>query len=113
MNKPHETAWREWIREQQAIAQNGLTYARDPYDVERDTSVRDVAAEMIAAGSGAEVSAVQELLGRYTGYARQKIDVRRVVFQDEKILLVRERSDGRRTLISRAEKPQRNAEERR
>jgi ADP-ribose pyrophosphatase YjhB (NUDIX family) len=90
--------WLLWSRKLQAIAQNGLRYARDPYDVERYTAVRELAAEMIAAGSGAEISAVREVLTRDTGYATPKIDVRGVVFQDHKILLVRERSDGKWTL---------------
>ena len=40
--------WLTWAKKLQAIAQTGLTYARDPYDRERYTSVRQVAAEMMA-----------------------------------------------------------------
>ena len=66
--------------------------------MERYTAVRDLAAEIIATASGGKISVVKELLGKDTGYATPKIDVRGVVFQDNKILLVKERSDGRWTL---------------
>jgi ADP-ribose pyrophosphatase YjhB (NUDIX family) len=98
MNRSNQHLWLDWSRRLQAIAQNGLNYARDPYDVERYTSVRDVAAEMVAAASGAEIRVVKDLLGKETGHATPKVDVRGVVFLENKLLLVRERSDGRWTL---------------
>ncbi len=82
----------------QAIAQNGLTYARDPYDAERYTATREIAAEMIAAGSDTGITVIRELLGKETGHATPKVDVRGVVFKDNDLLLVRERSDGRWSL---------------
>ena len=82
----------------QAIAQTGLTYATSVYDTERYTALRQLAAEMLAAGSGAEPSATLALLSRDSGYATPKVDVRGAVFRDEKVLLVRERSDGRWSL---------------
>jgi ADP-ribose pyrophosphatase YjhB (NUDIX family) len=90
--------WLDWAKRLQAIAQIGLTYAHDPYDVERYTAVREIAAEMLAAGSGAELSVIRELLSKDTGYATPKVDVRGVIFREHKILLVKERSDGRWTL---------------
>jgi len=35
------SAWLEWTRRLQAIAQSGLTYAKDPYDVERYEQVAE------------------------------------------------------------------------
>ena len=47
------------------------------------------------AGIGGEDAAyVQEILARDGGYATPKIDVRAVVFRDDRILLAREREDG-------------------
>lgn len=92
------TRWADWCKRLQAIAQNGLTFARDPYDTERYRAVRQIAAEMIAEGSGLETAAVLGLLEKETDYATPKVDVRGVVFRDDKLLLVRERSDGRWTL---------------
>jgi ADP-ribose pyrophosphatase YjhB (NUDIX family) len=90
--------WLEWTKRLQAIAQNGLTFAHDPYDLERYKAIRQIVAEMLAQGSGLEHAVVLDLLERETGYATPKVDVRGVVFRDDGLLLVRERSDGRWTL---------------
>lgn len=98
MNTPDSPRWLEWCSRLQAIAQTGLTFAKDPYDIERYQTLRDIAAEMLAAGSNVELARIHELLTVDTGYATPKVDVRGVVFRDDKILLVRERSDGQWTL---------------
>jgi ADP-ribose pyrophosphatase YjhB (NUDIX family) len=90
--------WLEWSKRLQAIAQNGLTFAQDAYDTERYHAVRQIAAEMLAAGSGLTPEAVLGVLEKETGYATPKVDVRGVVFRNDKLLLVRERSDGNWTL---------------
>jgi len=88
-----------WARELQAIAQTGLTYAKDTYDLERYQSVRRIAAEMMAAGGGlTESSIVLDLFSRDTGYATPKVDVRAAAFREGRILLVKEREDGGWTL---------------
>ncbi len=90
-----EPQWLAWSRRLQAIAQTGLTYASDKYDIERYHSVRGIAAEMIAAGAGlADWAPVLSLFQRDDGYATPKVDVRAAVFRDNRILLVRERADN-------------------
>ncbi|MDF9833578.1 ADP-ribose pyrophosphatase YjhB (NUDIX family) [Ereboglobus sp. PH5-5] len=93
-----DTRWLEWSRRLQAIAQTGLTFTRDFYDIERYKAIRQLAAEMLAAGSGMEQSAILGLMENETGYATPKVDVRGVVFRGDKLLLVRERADGKWTL---------------
>lgn len=93
-----EAQWLRWARELQAHAQNGLYYARDPFDEERYAAVKQVAAEMLAAGCDQNIEAIEKLLADQAGYATPKVDVRAAVFQDRRILLVRERSDGLWTL---------------
>ncbi len=90
-----EPQWLIWARELQAIAQNGLTFSRDRFDIERYHAVREIASAMMAAGSGGEVPIIADLFARQSGYATPKVDVRGAVFRDDRILLVRERSDGR------------------
>ncbi|GIV77251.1 NUDIX hydrolase [Litorilinea aerophila] len=90
--------WLTWARALQAIAQNGLTYARDPFDVERYQAVREVAAEMFAYHTGEPVERLRALFEQEVGHATPKLDVRGVVFQEGRVLLVRERSDGGWTL---------------
>jgi ADP-ribose pyrophosphatase YjhB (NUDIX family) len=90
--------WLEWTKALQAIAQNGLTYADNRFDRERYEAVRGIAAEMMATHSGAEIDFVNDLFSQQTGAATPKVDVRAAVFQDDAILLVKERSDGFWTL---------------
>jgi ADP-ribose pyrophosphatase YjhB (NUDIX family) len=88
-----------WAKRLQAIAQTGLTYAQDHYDIERYRSVRQIAAEMLAASSrGLSSTELIDLFARDVGYATPKVDVRAAVFSEEGLLLVRERSDGAWTL---------------
>nr|WP_202863904.1 NUDIX hydrolase [Ereboglobus luteus] len=98
MESHPNTRWLEWSKRLQAIAQTGLTFTQDFYDIERYKAIRQLAAEMLAEGSGMEQSAILGLLENETGYATPKVDVRGVVFRDDKLLLVREREDGKWTL---------------
>ena len=93
-----EPAWLRWARELQAIAQIGLAFSQDGYDLERYRRIRAIAAEMFALGSGASLERVQSLFEGEVGYATPKVDVRGAVFRDRRILLVREASDGGWTL---------------
>src|SRR3954447_7704421 len=93
-----EPAWLGWARGLNALAQDGLTFCENPYDIERYVAVRTIAAEMIAHGSGTDVGRVLDMFASDAGYATPKVDVRGVVFRDGKILLVQERSDGLWTL---------------
>ncbi len=90
--------WLDWAGRLQAIAQNGLLYTQNHFDIERYQAVRQVAAEMVAAGSTAEVERVTQLFSGEEGYATPKVDVRGVLFRDGKVLLVQEWSDGGWTL---------------
>ena len=91
-------AWLNWAQRLQAIAQNGITFAKDPYDLERYQAIREVAAEILAAGSTVRLDVIRGLLENETGYATPKVDVRGAVFSGNQLLLVREKSDGKWTL---------------
>lgn len=91
--------WLTWAKQLQAIAQTGLTYAKDVYDIERYESVRRIAAEIMTCGSGEQdPGCFTKLLSTDVGYATPKVDVRAAVFQNDRLLLVREREDGCWTL---------------
>ena len=87
-----------WGRELAAMSQTALTYARDPYDVARYLRLRELSAEMLAAGADAPLEAVRGILAAETGHATPKVDVRAFVPDGNRVLLVRERSDGGWTL---------------
>jgi ADP-ribose pyrophosphatase YjhB (NUDIX family) len=93
-----EPQWLRWARELQAIAQTGLTFSHDNYDLERYARLRAIALEMLAVGSNTAIEQVQGLFNQDVGYPTPKVDVRAALFQDDRILLVRETSDGRWTL---------------
>jgi len=90
--------WLTWVKELQAIAQTGLTYTQDPFDQERYAAVRALAAHIAARYTEQPQSAILDLFTTQAGHTTPKVDVRGVVFRDEQILLVRERSDGLWTL---------------
>jgi ADP-ribose pyrophosphatase YjhB (NUDIX family) len=87
-----------WARKVQAIAQNGLAFTHDPYDRERYTQLQDLVAAIISAELDIPLGKAKALWDREDGYATPKVDVRGGVFDGDKVLLVRERSDGKWTL---------------
>jgi ADP-ribose pyrophosphatase YjhB (NUDIX family) len=87
-----------WARTIQATAQTGLHFSESDYDRDRYEKLLNLAAEMFAEQSAAKPAQILELFSMQSGYATPKVDVRGAVFQAEKVLLVRERSDGLWTL---------------
>ncbi|PYI51595.1 NUDIX hydrolase [Paenibacillus flagellatus] len=90
--------WLHWAQRIQAIAQTGLTYAKDGYDIERYEELREISIEMMREQTGEPYAKVKELFASETGYPTPKVDVRGVVFENGKLLMVREKSDGKWTL---------------
>jgi ADP-ribose pyrophosphatase YjhB (NUDIX family) len=90
--------WLQWAKTLQSIAQNGLTFAQDPYDRGRYTQLQKVAVEIMSGYSGAEHTQVLDLFRREQGYATPKVDVRAAVFRENEVLMVLEREDGRWSL---------------
>ena len=91
--------WIEWARSLQAISQTGLNFSENMYDKERYEQIAKIAAEILAHHTNLSEEQVLELNASEFGYATPKIDVRGVVFEESKILLVREVEDyGRWTL---------------
>lgn len=91
--------WLAWARRLQANAQSGLTYCKDKFDIQRYEEIRAIAAEMMASASAqSNADSLEQLFAGQLGYATPKIDVRVAAFQSERVLLVRELSDGCWTL---------------
>src|SRR5580658_2134387 len=74
--------WLHWAQQLQAVAQTGDAYANNEFDRQRYDVVRNVAAAMMAAGSGAEPEGLAELFKREHGYATPRMDVRAAVFRE-------------------------------
>lgn len=89
-----EPKWLEWAKQLQAIAQTGLTYSKDPFDIERFEAIRKISIEIMNHYTDVEEKKIKDLFAKETGYATPKVDIRAVVVKDHKVLLVREKSDN-------------------
>jgi len=47
-----DSKWLEWATRLQTLAQNGLAYSKDEFDIERFQEIRQIAAEMLVTPSG-------------------------------------------------------------
>jgi len=90
-----EQKWLSWAKEMQAIAQSGLTYAKDVYDVERYQALRELSVDILANYSFESKERIRLSFAGDKGYCTPKTDIRGVVFRDSRILLVREKLDGK------------------
>ena len=86
--------WLQWAVELQSLAQAGLTYSKDPYDIERFNRIREISAEILAHQSDMPLEKVRDLFCCESGYQTPKLDSRAAIIQGGKILLVQE-NDGR------------------
>ena len=84
--------WLAWAVELQSLAQAGLHYGKDPFDLERYERIRSIAAEMVSLQGEIPLDKVKDLFCCETGYQTPKLDTRAAIFQNGKILLVRESS---------------------
>lgn len=87
-----DTKWLDIAVELQFIAQAGLTYSKDHFDLERFERIREIAAEMMSLKSGLSMEKVKDLFCNETGFQTPKLDTRAAVFNDGKILLVKEKN---------------------
>ena len=82
--------WLKWAIEIQSLAQAGLTYIDNVYDIERYERLREIAAEIIEEKSNISLEKVKDLFCNENGYQTPKIDTRAAIFKDDKILLTHE-----------------------
>ena len=80
----------KWAMEIQSLAQAGLAYTNNVYDIERYERLREISAEIIEEKSNLNLEKVKDLFCSETGYQTPKIDTRAVIFKDDKILLTHE-----------------------
>lgn len=78
-----------------ALADNGLAYSRDPFDIERFQSVAEISHELADLVTLAAPPTVGVVVDSVAGYTTPKLDVRGAVFDATgSLLLVREKADG-------------------
>ena len=92
-----DPVWLVWAREIQAIAQTGLAFSKDPYDLDRYAALRRLSARIMSEHTGADLTRIETLFDAQTGYATPKVGVRGAVFDTAgRILMVRETIDENR-----------------
>lgn len=89
---PARMPWLRWAMELQFIAQAGITYSKDPFDSERFERIREISAELMCLKTGFSPEEVKTVFCNETGFQTPKIDTRAAVFNDGKLLLVKEKN---------------------
>jgi len=90
--------WLRWAREIQSIAQTALHYANNHFEEERAQRLLELAAIIVSEYSVISPTEALIAFSAQPGYVTPKVDVRAAVFDEDKILLVREAHDGGWTL---------------
>ncbi|MBC8631875.1 NUDIX hydrolase [[Eubacterium] tenue] len=85
--------WLIWAKKLQAIAQSGINYSKDKYDIERFEQIRDLSAEIMSEYTYVNTAKIKDLFCNEKGYQTPKVDVRCAIFKENKILLVKESID--------------------
>jgi ADP-ribose pyrophosphatase YjhB (NUDIX family) len=96
--RPSATNLLDWARKVRAIAQNGLLFTQDSFDRERYEKLQALTDALVADELGLPLDEVKALWRYEPGYVTPKVDVRGAVFEGDRIMLVRERSDGKWSL---------------
>jgi ADP-ribose pyrophosphatase YjhB (NUDIX family) len=87
-------AWLDMAKRLQAIAQAGIEYSDNKYDIERYQQVRKLSVEIMHNFTGLKMNQLVDVFATEKGYQTPKVDVRGVIFRSDKILMVKETIDG-------------------
>ncbi|MEX0286856.1 MAG: NUDIX hydrolase N-terminal domain-containing protein [Paracoccaceae bacterium] len=94
-----ENAWLARIKRILAIAETGRNFTSDDFERERYDELSAIARGMLADLGSVPLNRIDGLVPEYTAkYATPSIDVRGAVIRGDRILLVREKLDGKWSL---------------
>ena len=83
----------------QALAENGLHFSENDYDLDRYTHLEEISHRMLSLITGLPYESIRVETPEKNGYRTPKVDIRCVIFNDkDEILLVKERVDSRWSL---------------
>lgn len=86
--------WLATAQRIQSIAQAGLTYGENAYDRERYEELMALSARIVSDYTDVPFEKITDLYAREEGYLTPKVDVRGVIFQEGKLLMVQEKIDN-------------------
>ncbi len=90
--------WLETAKKLRAIAQIGKFYSTNLFDKERYEQIASLSNELIAHYSNYDPDKIEKFYNSDDGYITPKVDIRSVIFKEDKILMVKEKSDGKWTV---------------
>ena len=91
-------SWIETAKRLQTIAQAGLEFCQNDFDRDRYRQVQEIAFDILEHHSDHEREDIIDFFRNDKGYPTPKVDVRAVIFKNDKILLIREKLDGKWSL---------------
>ncbi|MCE4566586.1 NUDIX hydrolase [Maribellus sp. CM-23] len=98
MEKQTPQHWLTIAKKINSIAQTGLAFTKDKFDRERYTELLDLSIEILNNITDIDTGKLNFVFNRDIGYQTPKVGIRAVVFENEKILLVKEKMDGKWSL---------------
>lgn len=90
-----EEKWLSWAKKMQSLAQQGLTYTKDKYELDRYQQLRDLSVEVMQDYTGVDKKKIEDMFCFEYGYQTPKSDVRGAILRNEEVLLVHEQIDGK------------------
>lgn len=90
--------WLEVAKKINSIAQTGLAFTKDKFDKERYSELLELSITILNNITLIDTKKLDFVFNRDIGYQTPKVGVRAVVFKDNKILLVKEKMDGKWSL---------------
>jgi ADP-ribose pyrophosphatase YjhB (NUDIX family) len=90
--------WHEIAKRLKAISQAGKFFAKNEYELNRHEELEQICAEIFEHHTDLTADQARGVLQADSGYPTPKVDARGVVFKDDKVLMVKEISDGGWTL---------------
>ncbi len=99
MSMQEETTWYfEKAKRILALAKTGMNYTPNSYDLERFEELYEIAQTMLERMSNLDVPTIDQVHVHEKIYPNPKVDIRAVVFENDRILLVQEKTDQRWSL---------------
>jgi ADP-ribose pyrophosphatase YjhB (NUDIX family) len=94
MKRGKKYEWLDMAKRLQAIAQAGMEYSENKYDIDRYQQIKLLSREILHHYTGLTMEELTGVFSAEKGYQTPKVDVRGVVFRGDQILMVRETIDG-------------------
>ena len=81
MKEKHNYNWLDMAKRLQAVAQAGLEYSENKYDIDRYQQIRQLSTEIMHDFTDLDMDKLVGVFASEKGYQTPKVDVRGVVFR--------------------------------